>query len=302
MSDDRDLRYNEACWKATHNSYAKHGSDLATQLGFHPSQPHHQGARGLELDLYHDKFALEFWVCHNPTWLERDELPLSSYLKELLAWSGNGDHDPVTITVDLKEIRGLDKQWSGTLDRYLLRHFEGDRIFRPRAFAGAGDSLVQAVHTRGWPTLGEMRGKFLFALSGAESRKQQYTSDPFRRVCFADRKIGPGSPLPSPHQGNRVFLNFNLGQLGQLDVSDIEGGPDLDTFDRYFDHIVNGTQFVTRGYGLNTAKSWERAGRLGVNARATDALVDKGWSRVGDGPFARREFTGTARRTRAGRA
>jgi hypothetical protein len=301
MTDYRDLRYNETCWKATHNSYAKAPIGLADQLRHHPAHPHEHGARGLELDLYHDKLALEFWVCHNPTWLERDEPPLKHYLQELLDWSGDGDHDPITVTLDLKEIRGLDEEWPGTIDRYLLRHFDGDRIFRPRHFAGAGTTLVHATGQRPWPTIGELRGKFIFVLSGAESRKQQYASEAFERVCFADRKLDPTAPLPSPAHGHRVFLNFNLGFLSQLDVSDIEGGLDLQAYDVFFDHIVNGTGYVTRGYGLNNAKGWKRAGKLGVNARATDALAGHDWSLVGDTPFVRRVFSGSARRSRAGR-
>jgi len=300
MTDYRDLRFNETCWKATHNSYAK-PVDLATQLAHDPAHPHQYGARGLELDLYHDKLMLEFWVCHWPPGMEKDERPLSHWLGQLLAWSGAGNHDPVTVTLDIKKMRGGSDGWAGVLDRYLLRHFDGDRIFQPSAFAGAGHtSLVKAVHEQGWPTIGEMRGKFLFVLSGADTRKQQYVRQPFGRVCFADRSLNLALKNPSTTSGNRIFLNCNLAELSQFDEESDELGWDLGILDRRFDNIVNNTAYVTRGYGLNNSRSWTRAGKLGVNARATDELTDKEWSTVGAAPYAERKFTGTRRRARSG--
>ena len=301
MPDYRDLRYNETCWKATHNSYAKPES-LATQLAHDLAQPHQYGARGLELDLYHDKLMREFWVAHWPPSLETNERPLSHYLQELSAWSGAGDHDPVTITLDIKKMRGGPDGWQGVLDRYLIRHLGEARIFGPSAFAGAGQTtLVKAVHHQKWPTIGELRGKFVFVLSGTEERKKQYVRQPFERVCFADRSLNLSLIKPSKTSGNRIFLNCNLTALDRFDVETDDIGWDLKTLDRRFDYIVNDTRYVTRGYGLNRSKSWDRAAKLGVNARATDAAAGKEWSKVGATPFVRREFTGASGRTMSGR-
>ncbi len=293
MPDIRKNPINEVAWKASHNSYDRDGHSLAAQLSHDPAEPHQHGCRGLELDIHQADGTREFWVAHTWPGDAAHRIPFSKHLDDLAAWSAGvaHAHDPVTITVDLKKIRGKDGSWITILDDYLRAHFDEDRIFKPGHFAGHGATLVAAVNALGWPTVEELQGKFLFVLSGTEKRKKEYAAQAFQRVCFADRKIAWTSVPPSASVGNRVFLNFALKSLSWLDdVDDGTGG--IGDADDMFDHIVNRTRYITRGYGLNKQNIWKSANQLGVNICATNETAGKKWAKVGVEPFAPRKFRG----------
>jgi len=196
------------------------------------------------------------------------------------------------VTVDLKKMRGEDHGWVDLFDGYLRDHFPTDRLFSPGAFLTDDTNLVRAVHRQGWPSIGDLRGKFLFVLSGTEKRKQVYARDPARRLCFADRLLKPFDPEPATTQGNRIFLNFAMSDLDEVEDLSLDPKFDAQKYNRVFARIVNETRYVTRGFGLNNRERWRRSGRLGVNIRATNEAAGAAWAKVAATPLARRSFVG----------
>lgn len=109
-------------------------------------------------------------------------------LEEIEAWSSaHPDHVPITILVETKtetieegaESLGIDLDQFGVewteplkmtpelfddLEDEVLSVFPRDRIITPDDVRGDHDTLPEAIAEDGWPTLGEARGKVLFAL------------------------------------------------------------------------------------------------------------------------------------------
>ena len=262
------FRYDQVRFKASHNSYAKKIS-LESQLTFDHSDPRRRGFRGLELDVHQDQKGCAWCVRHlvgdcvrvhrnrNKNGPEDPDC-LGHWFEELTVWSeSNPGHDVITLTIDLK------------------------RVVRPETFGDDFDALLSgsgldearlftpADMTGGWPTLGDLTGRFIACLSGLESVKSDYARQT-GRLCFADVSLGPDRtpPVDDP----RLFLNYNW--------RDYERGQG-----NRFRRPV-GRPYIVRAYSLRKDEalgSWNVAEMMGVNIMSTD------WLRrlaVGSEPFA----------------
>jgi heat shock protein HslJ len=108
---------------------------------------------------------------------------LRDCLAQLSAWSnGNPEHHPVLITINAKD-EAIDQSGFATplefdaaawraLDE-TLRQGLGPRLFEPDSLRGKADSLSAAIAS-GWPTLAEMRGKFLVVLDHDGEKRASY--------------------------------------------------------------------------------------------------------------------------------
>ena len=262
------LRYNEVRFKASHNSYAKKIS-LEEQLTFNRDKPAERGFRGVEIDVHQDTKGCTWCVRHlvGPcATIHRNRKKggpakpdcLGNWLGELKRWSDkHRDHDVVTVTLDLKKVvrpESFPKDFDAVV--------EGSGLDRSRLF-----TPMQLKDQ--WPTLGELRGRFILCLSGLEDIKSEYSrgSD---RLCFADLSLGPG--LRRPAGDGRVFLNYNWRDY-EKDRGNVFRKP-------------TGRPFVVRAYSLRkdvALGSWDVAEKKGINIMATE------WLRrlsVGPDPFA----------------
>jgi hypothetical protein len=184
------LRYNEVYQKGTHNAY---WVDVAAADFFASGtqeriidQVLHEGVRSLELDLhfesghsgeftvYHTSQATSNSTCHYLT----DCLDLLHRLDYL-----EPDHDVVTIVLEFKEtvagarvfgsngVIGPAKQdhHIEDLDRQLWERL-GSRLFTPGELLSnpqcQGLTLRRCVGKVGWPTLDQLRGRFIATVIG----------------------------------------------------------------------------------------------------------------------------------------
>ncbi len=96
-------------------------------------------------------------------------------LQELKAWSkAHPDHVPILVTLNAKDDSiplpssvtplKFDTAAFDALDAEILSVFSRDDLIVPDQIQGTFPTLREAVLQHGWPTLGETRGKFLFAL------------------------------------------------------------------------------------------------------------------------------------------
>lgn len=122
-------------------------------------------------------------------------------LEEIEAWSrANPDHLPVMVMVETKgddlragagglgiDVDSLEAEFSSPpemtpelyedLEAEVRSVFDGDRILVPDDVRGDADTLEEAVLAEGWPTVGELRGKVIFALVDTGEAREVYVED-----------------------------------------------------------------------------------------------------------------------------
>jgi hypothetical protein len=149
------------------------------------------GIRQIELDVYSDPDGGKF---ANPTLLQSLDLPPPDpaimnepgfkvvhqanidtrstcltfvlCLRALEKWSDDHPgHVPITILVEMKDLtEDVTPATFDALEAEIRSVFDADDLVRPDDVRGTDSSLGHAVRTRGWPTLGEVRGRVLFML------------------------------------------------------------------------------------------------------------------------------------------
>jgi hypothetical protein len=270
MVDSRP--YQEVKFKASHNSYERNERPVTEQLAWSGRQPHQAGCRGLELDLRQSP-DLWAWSIHHDEYQGRADGQFVEYLRHLRTWSTfSGRHDVITITLDLKDRAHDRRQFPRYLDAMIEEFLGGERVFTPAELMGSARSLVAGAMASGWPSLDDLRGRFILVLSGDEPTKASYARSSRQRLCFADVKVREGDALPSLTRGDRVFFNLNATEDW-----------DWDGRMRWF---AGQRGFVTRAYVSNTAELWNRVLAADVNIVTTDKVRSYSWAHVGDEPFA----------------
>jgi hypothetical protein len=277
-----DLTYDQAAFKASHNSYWK--KPISQHLDWHVDRPHRRGCAGLELDLVQSQSGWFWAVSHMGGYdAAKRKDPLRAYLKDIQEWSDRvgADHPPITVMLDIKQLFLDVESFPEQFDRYISEFLDRGKLFTPGELIGDQPDLVRAVRDHGWPSLAELRGRFIFVLSGDETSKLFYSTwYPSERLCFADRGVSRGDvqeidPLWL-RRGTRVFLNFSCNLAKE--VGEARLGAFLDT-------VAAVPGFVFREYVLNDRKDWDFARAHGVNVLATDKFEEE-WSLIsGEGQF-----------------
>jgi hypothetical protein len=195
---DDSLRINHLQVKATHNSYHVKPTEttipdwdythapLDVQLG-------EQGVRGVELDLHWDEARESILVLHVPLVDPKSTCAtLRECLEALRAWSdANPGHHVVFVQLEPKsvvEAAALDA-WLDAIDDEIRAVMPPELLVTPDDVRGDFDSLADALATRGWPTLGESRGRFLFSFDCPRELSLAYAGPGGRlegRVMFPD--------------------------------------------------------------------------------------------------------------------
>lgn len=181
---DDVLRLHHIQVKGTHNSY-----HLAPSAGVKDWMYTHDpldiqleqhGIRQFELDIHWDAERKTFVVYHVPlvdqgttcdTW--KDCLRVFKYWSEQ-----RPQHLPILVMIETKLSESSEPaNMFETLEAETLEVFPKDRIITPDLVQGQASSLQEAVKTKGWPTLREVRGKILFFLLTSEQRTRKYTRE-----------------------------------------------------------------------------------------------------------------------------
>ncbi len=107
-------------------------------------------------------------------------------LAQVAAWSrANPDHAPLLILMNLKEGAALPAPGAVTpapfdaaamdqIDAEIRSVFPPEALITPDLVRGEAATLRQAVASGGWPSLGEARGKVMFALDAPRSQVDLY--------------------------------------------------------------------------------------------------------------------------------
>lgn len=126
-----------------------------------------------------------FKVLHIPDidcWSNAPTLILA--LREMFEWSGrNPSHLPIMILVECKDQKDktsptvpetLTRALLMDLEKEILSVIPADRILKPDDVRGGKATLREGVITQGWPAVGLLRGKFIFALDNTDGTRDLY--------------------------------------------------------------------------------------------------------------------------------
>lgn len=204
-------RFNEVQCVTSHNSFEKRylpknvkSDDPNWRFKSIKHQLDKCRVRGLEFDIHEENN--QYYVYH--TVKPKDCFKLQDWLEAVKKWAENYKsknglmHEIIVIYLDLKKIQNI-QNFPAKIDK-IIRNFlpEGnpeDHIFTPR-------KLLRDYHNE-WPTLGKLRGKFIFVLSGGNiinitnhGPKEQYEKSP--GYAFVDV-----SPFKLKIYRRRRFIN-----------------------------------------------------------------------------------------------
>jgi len=186
---DDVLRLNHVQAEGTHNSYHVQPEAPVDPSHYYTHAPLAEqvgglGVRQLELDL-HLREGAGWQVFHLPVLDEETVcLALTDCLAELKAWSdAAGWHVPLMVWLEPKddvddlveELLPLEGRIAEIEDA-LLAAWPRERIFTPDDLRGDHPDLPAAIAADGWPLLGEVRGKILFALLDSGDHRDEYLS------------------------------------------------------------------------------------------------------------------------------
>lgn len=191
-----DLRLNQVQMKATHNSYHLRPPIISVPAWEYDMPTLYDqfqtfGVRSIELDVHLAGQGTDYEVYHLTLFDSRSTCRrLRDCLSEIRRFSDDHPaHSPIIVWIEVKDFTGGEPiENLDLLDETLEAHL-GDRLFRPDDLKGSYRTLKEAVNTRGWPRLDQLRGRVLFVLLNSKGyHAKQYTHD-FRsldgRAMFA---------------------------------------------------------------------------------------------------------------------
>ncbi len=170
----------------SHNSYHVSNFDqigglspLAATLDYtHDPLPEQleEGLRSLELDVFLQDDG-EYHVLHFPDFDARSTCDLfTECLTQIRDWSqANPEHAPIGVLVEVKSpAQELGAAGMDQLDADIRSVFADDQLITPDDVRGDAATLAEAV-PEGWPSLGESRGRTMFAMDNGDEVRDLYT-------------------------------------------------------------------------------------------------------------------------------
>jgi hypothetical protein len=110
-------------------------------------------------------------------------------------------HVPIGVLVEMKDAV-VDESMFAALESEILSVFPPERLITPDLVRGDATTLGDAVRTRGWPVLGRVRGRVLFALDNTTLRDAYLLGHP----SLTDRILFTAS---SPGADDAAFAKLN---------------------------------------------------------------------------------------------
>ncbi|MEO1277395.1 MAG: Ca2+-dependent phosphoinositide-specific phospholipase C, partial [Planctomycetota bacterium] len=135
------------------------------------------------------------------------EMTFAGTLDRMREWSeANPGHLPIFVTMNLKgggspapggiDAIEWDKPAMRELDRTLIRTLGRDNLIAPDDVRGGHSTLVDALEHEGWPTIDEVRGRFLFVVDHGGSIRNMYVDGNER---MAGRPMFTSGPEGAPY-------------------------------------------------------------------------------------------------------
>lgn len=195
------------------------------------------------------------------------QLLFNDALMELKKWSqANDGHTPIIITINAKdsEIPLTRKPLPFTaealqsIDKEIRKVFDEESLITPDMVRGNFETLELAVLTNGWPSLKEVKNRFLFVLDEGKEKTNEYLSN-FQNskgaVLFVNKE--EGNPNAAFRIINDPIKNFekikNLVALGYMVRTRADGDTKearKNDYSRFKKAKASGAQLITTDYYL----------------------------------------------------
>ena len=278
MNNYDKLDYHKTQFKSSHNSYER-DENLKVQLAWNEKEKWQSGCRGIELDIWRHSDNTQgtssgyFTVAHTIP----GKRPLADYLSDLLSFHADQEtHDPIWVTLDIKSEKGDVQPFPGEIDAYLSEWFDANLIFRPSKLRQNSQlSLLDNVRKTGWPKISELKGKFIFCLSGNEAWKSLYADKMTEEsLCFADFDVSDDKSfevLEPTLPTDRIVLNMHWKD-------------ESDKWEASTKELL-ALGYLTRAYLFNSESIWSKGKKASINILATDKVRNHEWACVGSEPF-----------------
>jgi len=193
---------------------------------------------------------------------------LRACLETVVAWSDrNPRHLPILILVELKEDRvepdlgfkvplPFGPAEMDELDAEILSVVPRHKIVTPDDVRGRRATLDEAVRRDGWPALGRLRGRLLFAMDNGGAQRAIYTDG---RPSAEGRVLFPNAVEGAPDAAF-IKLNDPLGDFARIQAAVATGylvrtRADVDTMEARLGDtgprdaaLASGAQFVSTDY------------------------------------------------------
>jgi hypothetical protein len=193
---------------------------------------------------------------------------LAACLETVVAWSdANRSHLPILILLELKEDRiepdfgfvvplPFDAEQLDALDDEIRDVVPRHQLVVPDDIRGRRATLDEAIRRDGWPALGRLRGKLLFAMDNGGAKRELYTDG---RPSAEGRVLFPNAVEGAPDAAF-IKLNDPIGDFARIQAAVATGylvrtRADADTLEaRSGDTgprdaaLASGAQFVSTDY------------------------------------------------------
>ena len=197
---DDTLRLNQVQVKGTHNSYHIAATDAIKPLAYThvplDVQFRTQGVRQIELDTHYNYIKEIFEVYHLGAIDEGTTCRVFvDCMKLMKSWSdANPAHLPIFIQIEPKDSPGESEAegYFQKLEGDVLAVFPRSRVITPDDVRGSAASVREGLADKGWPTLGEVRGKVIFFVDNSTGFRDYYThgnKDLVGRLMFIDAEL-----------------------------------------------------------------------------------------------------------------
>ena len=187
-------------------------------------------------------------------------------LTQIHDWSkANPRHLPIFVLVELKDAAipalptrpvPFEKEGLDSVDAEIRSIFKPEEILAPDDVRGSSPTLPEAIHSHGWPTLDESRGRVMFALDNEGLIRDRYLADhPALRGRAMFVTVEPGHPAAAWMKVNDAIADFDRIQKLVKDGFLVRTRADTDTVEarkndptRRDKALASGAQFVSTDY------------------------------------------------------
>ena len=165
-------RYNEVRQKSSHNAFENSDETIFEQITL-------SNIHSLEVDLHKGKLGVDLdgdWYIYHRDILypKTDADTFSLFLDKCKRMhNSKNDHEVFTMFLDIHDnFTDEANHTAGRLDQLIESYLPGI-VYTPGAFAGTSKTLRAAAQAGNWETIDNLKGKFIFVLTGANIDDEQ---------------------------------------------------------------------------------------------------------------------------------
>lgn len=236
---DGELRLEHVQARGTHNSY-----HVAPDPFVLPDWNYSHSALGEQLQTGMRQFELDLYIDAEYAGLEVYHLPnldagttcarFADCLRALRDWSDDHRaHHPIAVMLEIKDAFDpeLADLYVELIEDEIASVWPEDRLVTPDLVRGEAATVGEAIAERGWPTLGELRGRALFFLLDGGEYREHYTrggaglsgrlafvrsspGDPYAGVAVLDDPIGSADAIAAALAAN-MLVRTRTDVLGE---------------------------------------------------------------------------------------